>query len=262
MKKLIAMLILLSTLPVFAYNRAGSLQRQLDKQIIAARLASAEGDLLAAVKRGNTEEIRELLLQGADPNEPDENGHTAFMLAIRPGGTEIFEAVFTGYDDYLETVHKEQEGDWKAKNFAVLLRSMSQTDEKGRTLLMLAAQTGDVELIWTVLYFYYYLVNKSSADKFREALRKYVNAQDNAGTTALMYAAQSGSEEAVNELFALKIYNENGDEVSRIPTGVSSSLTDNEQRKAADYAREKGYINLAGFLEGLRDGGQICCSKQ
>lgn len=117
-------------------------------------------DLISAAKNGDTALVKELLEQGADPNEADYDGWTALMSAVDHNNAEMVNALL----------------DADANPNMV-------EDAYENTALTLAVSSGYIELITLLLAF--------GADP---------NQQDSFGWTPLMTAASYGEEEAARIL--------------------------------------------------------------
>jgi ankyrin repeat protein len=98
-----------------------------------AELSAAEGyghghtSLMRAALDGDTEKVRELLLQGADVNQRDDNGRTALMFAVINGHSDTMNVLL------------EYGADVSAKS------------NVGGTPLMAAALDGDLEMVQALL---------------------------------------------------------------------------------------------------------------
>ena len=227
--------ILASALPTWAYNRA-ALQQQLHQKARAVRSYSGSDELVEAVKQGAVAKVQMLLKQGENPNEPDEYGKTPFMYAMQPGRAEVLEQLFNGYDDYMEKQNIPEEKRW-----AILRDCMTRTDGQGRNLLMLAAESGDVDLVDMVLNVY---DNAVAGDD--KKMEQYINLADARGTTALMYAVGSGFAETVEKIIYF------GEEVNGL-IRIDIFRKDEQGRTAFEYAKRGESDPVLKPLKELRD---------
>jgi hypothetical protein len=117
--------------------------------------------LLQAARQGDTQALRALLSQGADPNQKDGGGLTALILSARTGSIPAVEELLqhgadpnlrggvNGWTPLMHAVHKNQPGAAQA-----LLDGGAQVDSRGRsgeTALMMAAGYGYTPIVELLL---------------------------------------------------------------------------------------------------------------
>jgi acid stress-induced BolA-like protein IbaG/YrbA len=185
--------------------------------------------LVMAAFENDLPKVRELIRNGEDVNEREEDGTTALDLAVSHGNLKMIRRLLRNGAN-VNSVHTNGETAlfWLTEENAVptlklLLRSGLNVNHTN--------VDGDTPLIRFATYGTYMVVNallEQGAD---------VNAQNKAGRTALMEAAANGSAEAVNNLLAAgAIYgllDANGDDALQL-------AKDHDQYEIADILREAG----------------------
>jgi len=146
-----------------------------------------ETPLAQAAAKGDAEQVRALLAQGADPNESGKRGITPLMWAGRAGHVAVVEALLgagalpdvrdrhvNGWTALVHAIHKNQNGVAR-----VLLAAGADPNlrlDGGTTALMFAAAYGNTEIVRALL--------EKGADPYAEA---------RGGVTALWNAAGGGA---------------------------------------------------------------------
>ncbi|MEM9253440.1 MAG: ankyrin repeat domain-containing protein [Planctomycetota bacterium] len=186
-----------------------TLVRRLKAAMEAVAADEAPGEALAlAIERGDLQEARRLLADGADPNARDprerSRGATPLLLAIEHDRTDLLDALLdAGADPSLSDIGDDEQR-------AGLERSVSMFDMEGldamgsptgRFPLGEAAARGDADLVDKLL-----------------AAGASVEAADVAGQTALILAAQSGQTETLRRLI------DAGADVNRADRGKQTPL--------------------------------------
>ena len=122
-------------------------------------------DLIDAVRDNDAERVRALLKEGADPNERDEMGMPALMIAACYGHTECVKALLEGganpniQSNNGETALMEAANNGHMECVRALLEGGARSDANvqerrrmvGETALMLAASQGNAECVKLLL---------------------------------------------------------------------------------------------------------------
>lgn len=185
--------------------------------------AGSYEDYFRALKIDNAGAVSDLLARGFDPNSPDEKGQTGLHLAIRDGSPKVA-AVLLSHP-------------------SVRVDAPNANDE---TALMLAALKGNVDAAqrlldrgaavnrpgWTPLH---YAATGPEPRLVALLLERgaLVDAPSPNGSTALMMAARYGSDDSALMLLA---------------KGASTSVRNQKDMNAADFARSVGRDKLAAKL--------------
>ena len=185
--------------------------------------AGSYEDYFRALKIDNAGTVSDLLARGFDPNSPDEKGHTGLHLAVRDGSPKVA-AVLLAHP-------------------ALRVDAPNAHDE---TALMLAALRGNVESAqrlldrgatvnrpgWAPLH---YAATGPEPRLVALLLERgaQVDAPSPNGSTALMMAARYGSDDSAVLLLA---------------KGASTSVRNQKDMNAADFARSVGRDALAAKL--------------
>jgi ankyrin repeat protein len=170
------------------------------KQMINWQDPSGMTPLHIAIKNLNLVHVQKLVKLQADCSLPDSDGNTALHYAAECGDLEILNVVADASDD-LDLQNNEGETPVFLAAHAgyigavVSLTSMEKhvvpadtsiLDMRGRTLLMHACISGDLDLVRLIL------LNKEGNSQRSSISKIYINATDNDGVSALMYAAMDG----------------------------------------------------------------------
>lgn len=121
--------------------------------------AEPDNPLAAAAAKGDTQAVKTLLSEGADPNTA--NGFTALSLAARAGHTDIMKILLaagadpnlrSGGNNWTPLMHAIHKGQKEA--VLTLLDAGADVDattKRGRTALMMAAGYGYTEIVQVLL---------------------------------------------------------------------------------------------------------------
>ncbi len=183
--------------------------------------------LMAAVFKGHTEIVKELIGAGAEVNKQGNKGWTALMIGAQEGHTEIVNEL-VGAGAELNKQHNSgttalmraaQEGHTEIVNELVGAGAeLNKQDNDGVTALMRAAQAGHTEIVKELI--------GAGAE---------LNKQNNDGCTALMVAAQKGHTEIVKEL---------------VGAGAEVNKQDNDGDTALMAAAPEGHTEMVNELVG------------
>ena len=156
--------------------------------------------LHVAIRNLNPSQVQKLVMLGADCSLPDVYGDTPLHFAAESGNLEILNIVADASDD-LDLQNNEGETPVLLASHAghigavVSLTSMEKhvvpadtgiRDKKGRSVLMHACISGDIDLVRFIL------VNREGNSQRTSISKIAVNLEDNDGITALMYASMDG----------------------------------------------------------------------
>jgi ankyrin repeat protein len=188
--------------------------------------------LVMAAFENDLAKVKELIRNGEDVNEREEDGTTALDLAVSNGNLKMIRRLLrNGANVNATHTNGETAMFWLTEENAVptlqlLLRSGLNVNHTN--------VDGDTPLIRFAAYGTYLVVNALLEQGAN------VNTQNKAGRTALMEAAANGSTEAVNSLLAAgAIYgllDANGDDALQL-------AKDHDQYDVADILREAGAVD-------------------
>ncbi|NMG74068.1 ankyrin repeat domain-containing protein [Aromatoleum diolicum] len=188
--------------------------------------ADSYEDSLSAARRGDTQQLVQLLNRGLDPDTVDAQGNTLLMLAARDGNAQTVEALLK----YRPKVSRRNPAGDSALMLAVLkgetavvdllLDAGAQVNHDGWTPLMYAAFEGRLELVERLL--------ARSAD---------VQALAPNQSNSLMLAARNGHIEVVRRL---------------LKTGISLDQKNDAGFTAESWALENGNTDIAALLRAER----------
>jgi hypothetical protein len=188
--------------------------------------AAAPRDWWVDIANDRAQDVKTFLRQGVDPNSKSPSGQPALMYAIRNGAWHAYDALLAapaikvnitnGHDEtplmYLAVVGQTQRA-------LALIQRGADVNRLGWTPLHYAASTGKV-----------------ATAKMLIAHEAIVNAPSPNGTTPLMMAAFSGSRDMVQLL---------------LDAGADPTTRNLDGKSAADWARDKGFADLAGQLDAI-----------
>jgi uncharacterized protein len=192
--------------------------------------ASTDGNLrlVAAVKKGDRETVRSLLMQHTDVNVPEADGATALAWAAHRGDLETAELLIRNganantENDYHVTPLSLACLNGDAAMVEFLLKAGANPNASlasGETALMMAARTGNVDAVKSLLAYggdvnakesghgqtaLMWAVAESHAEVARVLIEHGadIHARSNGGFTALLFAAQSGNLDSARILLA------------------------------------------------------------
>ncbi len=175
--------------------------------------------LMYAAQNGNLLMVDKLLQNGLDVNKTDNDGVSAIVYGARGGNVEVCRLLAkNGADIYVEDKNGKTPAFYGAEKgnaeiFSVVtdlfMRFNSVDRESGKTVLMSAIESGNIDILRRILdsapslnkkdrmgrTALMYLVDKGRPDMVREFIRKGANAEarDNRGKSVLMYAAEGAA---------------------------------------------------------------------
>lgn len=209
-----------------------SVRRLVAAALVAASLggglayADSYEDSLSSARRGDTQQLVQLLNRGVDPDTVDAQGNTLLMLAARDGNAETVEALLK----YRPKVSRRNPAGDSALMLAVLkgetavvdllLDAGAPVNHDGWTPLMYAAFEGRLELVERLL--------ARGAD---------VQALAPNQSNSLMLAARNGHIEVVRRL---------------LKTRISLDQKNDAGFTAESWARENGNTEIADLLRAER----------
>ena len=165
------------------------------RNLLAVALASAatpalaqfdtltQKPIVAAVRAGDEEKVRQALLKGENANQIDASGRPLLMIAVMDGSVAVVDALLKGYalpdatdrDGYTSLIRAAERGDVDIAD--ILLKRNAKPNaqtRQGVTAMMVAARLGHAEIIRLLL-----------------AKKADPNIADFTGRTALTYARLS-----------------------------------------------------------------------
>lgn len=165
-----------------------------------------------AIRNGVLQHVTKLLALGADCNLPDADGNTPLHFAAESGNLEILNAVADSTDDLdLQNNLGETPVLLAAHSGSIVavvsLTSMDKhvvpadtsiTDSRGRSLLMHACISGNLDLVRLILS------NREGKSRKLSMSQVSVNDPDAHGVTALMYTAMEGHWHLISLLVLFK----------------------------------------------------------
>jgi len=180
--------------------------------------------LMVACRRGHISLVRLLLSHGADPNAAASYEATPLSEAIGNGHSEIELILLSAGaiplpDDVVESLREI--ASIRAGNITAENTDVTERDDKGRTLLHLAAADGNIDLIRRLL-----------------DLGAEVEARDKRGETPLSYAIEAGSSPVVNLL---------------LEAGADSLAIDYYGRSSLYYSLEQQWPEESDYAPALAD---------
>lgn len=187
--------------------------------------------LMYAAQNANLLMVEKLLQSGLDVNKNDNDGINAIVYAAKGGNAELCRLLVKyGVDIYVQDKNGKTPAFYAAEKadadvFAAvtdLFMTFNSIDkENGRTVLMAAIESGNVDIIRRILdsapflnkkdrlgrTALMFLVDKGRPDMVREFIRKGANAEarDNRGKSVLMYAAEGAT--GVNMVTVMQNFN-------------------------------------------------------
>ncbi|MGE8659302.1 MAG: ankyrin repeat domain-containing protein [Achromobacter sp.] len=192
----------------------------------AAAQAANPSDWWVYVANDYTDEIKDLLAQGADPNVRYRNGQPAIMRAVADGAWKVFDvlAAHPRTDVNIEN---------PAGETPLMYLAIAGQVERARALMARGAQVN--RLGWTPLH---YAASKGQLAMARLLLdnQAMVNAPAPNGETPLMMAALSGNKAMVDLL---------------VKAGADVTTRDTKGQDAADWAATGKSTKLAADLKAL-----------
>lgn len=186
--------------------------------------AGAFEDFFTAIIRDDPRSAEQLILRGFDVNSRDEQGQTAFVVALRAESFKVAELLLRQASFQVDAINA-------ANETALMLAAIKgQTEWVKRLLDKGAAINRDG---WNALH---YAASGPEPSLVALLLDRgaALNARSPNGSTALMMAARYGSEAAV------KVLRDRGADVR---------LRNDRDLNAADFARLAGRVVLAAELE-------------
>lgn len=188
--------------------------------------AANPSDWWVYVANDYTDEIKDLLAQGADPNVRYRNGQPAIMRAVADGAWKVFDvlAAHPRTDVNIEN---------PAGETPLMYLAIAGQVDRARALMARGAQVN--RLGWTPLH---YAASKGQLAMAQLLLehKAMVNAPAPNGETPLMMAALSGNKAMVELL---------------LKAGADVTTRDTKDQNAADWARTGKSTSLAAELQTL-----------
>lgn len=193
----------------------------------SAQQAAPEG-WWADVANDQVSSIEGMLLNGADPNAVNQQGDPSIMLAVRRKAWGVFDALAADPQTNVNITNSADE---------TPLMYLAITGQTARAQALIRRGAHVNRLGWTPLH---YAASMGKVDTARMLLanKAIVNAPSPDGTTPLMMAAFSGSDAMVQLL---------------LDAGADVTTRNLKGQSAADWARHKGFGDLAGKLDALAD---------
>lgn len=158
--------------------------------VIPASWADNPRDWWVDIKNNRVASVKQMLAQGANPNEVSPNGQPSIMHAIRESAWDVYDLLANNSSTALNAINVNRE---TALMYLVLL---GQT-ERAELLISRGAMVNRIG--WTPLH---YAASTGQLDAARMLLRHdaQINAVAHDGTTPIMMAAYGGSEPMVRLL--------------------------------------------------------------
>jgi len=196
--------------------------------LIGCGLANAGSyeDFFSAIERDDPRTITALLKRGFDANSRNEEGQTGLFLAMRAESLRAAEALLDGASLEVNAVNEAGES-------ALMMAALRGQLEWTRRLLDRGAEVNKDG--WSPLH---YAATGPEPKVLQLLLQRgaSIDAASPNRTTPLMMAAQYGTEAAADMLLA---------------RGADPRLTNDQNLRAADFARLGGRDKLAARLENL-----------
>ncbi len=217
---------------------------------VSDKKAARQKALLQAAAKGDTASVQELILQGADIQQTDEQGKTVLMYAVTSGSRELVELVArsgelvnirtkNGISALSIATQRENEAIVNA-----LLRAGAQVDAKS---IGMAVSQGNQRILQLLIHDSQdqqqarnWALDATAAFNKHELMMlllnqgAHINARSPQNRTPLMMAAGKGHEKCVELLLDAR---------------ADATLQDDEKLDALAYARKNGHETIVRMLE-------------
>lgn len=209
-----------------AADNAGTADVPSEPSVVEVPITGGRTPVMDAVLKGSEEEMKRLILSGADINKQDGMGNTALNLAVFLGNQKAVEALLVnGANPNIADVYgmtpTANASRQRQFNLAKMLlergANPNRANEEGQTPLIIASKYGFEDVADLLI--------KHNAN---------VNAKDKLGRTALMEAASNGYTRVV---------------ISLLSMGADKNARDNIGQTAQDYAFRFGHEDIAVLLQ-------------